>query len=125
MSNTNPLLTGLILELLPTYNNNKELFINPNFELTEFSCVNYLLMNTNPKLADLIIQFSNWYYIRGISVWDRISGNSNTGLIDFILSHPDKVNYIALSTNTNPLLAELIIKNEHRLNWCAILGIQI
>ena len=126
MSNTNPLLAGLILELLPIYNNNKELFMNPNPEYTEFSlgygvsCINYLLRNTNSKLADLIIQETNWYDIRGMSVWDRISGNSNTGLTDFILSRPDNVDYIALSTNTNPLLAELIIKNKHRLNWCAI-----
>ena len=65
MANTNPLLAGLIPKLLSTYNNNKELFINPNSKLTEFSfghgvsCINYLLRNTNPKLADLIIQETN------------------------------------------------------------------
>ena len=65
----------------------------------------HLVTNTNPLLADLIIE---------TSMWDSISSNPNIGLTDFILSHPDEINYIQLSRNTNPLLAELIIKNKSK-----------
>ena len=116
-SNTNPMLADLIISLDDWLKHWYEIGRNPNTGLTDFilsspdvECY-YISHNTNPKLASLIMEKPNWH---------NISGNSNIGLTDFILSNPHEVNYDSLSSNTNPLLAKLIIKNRHELNWYKI-----
>jgi hypothetical protein len=122
ISNTNSMLADLIISFYPlTYGS--DILNNSNSGLTELlSILNVsrfktLSNNTNPKLAHLIMNYSDW-----LIDWSNISGNHNTGLTDFILSHPHNIDYHSLSKNTNPLLAELIIKNKHRLYWPKIFG---
>jgi len=109
-ANPNPKIAKLIMK----YPNYALISSNPNPGLTKFILNNtnkIIPTNTNPKLAYLIMERPNWY---------GISGNSNIGLTEFILSNLSKIKYDWLSKNTNPLLAELIIKNKHRLDWYEI-----
>ena len=101
--NTNP---GLAEDII---NNTDMRFIieNSNTGLTEFIKKNfrpeytkYLLMNTNPLLADLIIEFCNDS--------TEVSSNRNPGLTEYILAHKYDPN--KLSKNSNPGLTELLIK---------------
>ena len=71
--------------------------------------------NSNPALAELIIKTHN---PNRIDLMDSILENPNPGLTDFIksiISGTSVFNFIGFAYNTNPLLADLIIK---RFGYC-------
>ena len=107
--NSNPGLTQFLI------NGKYDLSGNSNPELTEYikqildqwRGVIYLRDNTNPALADVIID--NEHY-------SLLGNNSNPGLTEHIIK-----NKVPCHGNTNPNLAEYIISiNEKRPNWSGI-----
>lgn len=76
----------------------------------------YLTMNTNPKLAKLIISQKEFF---GEVGWFHVAQNPNTGLTEFIKENYHMVNYekpfnlypYPLKRNINPELAELILSD--------------
>ena len=72
-----------------------------------------LSLNTNPKIAKLIME--QLFY-------NKISSNSNPGLTKFIIRNKDKLypKRLAAPLNTNPLLAELIISFGYTPELCLI-----
>jgi hypothetical protein len=101
--NPDPRLTKLIkdfaIKVIGQYN--KTNFESYNIEIMS-SLLTFLSANTNPELAEVIMM---------APIWSNVSANPNTGLTKFIIDNEDKIEPHELSTNTNPELAYLIIKN--------------
>ena len=116
-TNTNPLVAGLILDNL-MINELDEMADNPNPALTETILKGKhqfgarISNNTNPKLAQLIIENCDLC---------NIISSPNTGLTDFILKNADQHLCDCILNNTNPSIAPLIIDSKHP-NWLQISG---
>lgn len=76
---------------------------------TEFDELDFLSMNPNPKVIELLKKYPE--YIRS-----SISGNSTDEAVDIILENPKLINYRLLSSNTNPRILPLLKANRTRLD---------
>ena len=93
-ANPSPLLTKLIIETFtPLYHK-----------------LRYLILNTNPELADFIISHKSKFKS---GQWVDIFRNPNPGLTEFIKEHYTIKYRRLLIVNTNPELAEMILSEIH------------
>ncbi len=112
IDDVNAYISDMYLEMLSAHSSNEA--IDLMIKYPALIDLRELILNTNPRVVDILEEYTVSimpYY------WETMSLSENPAVLSFLGKHPDKINWIGLSTNECDEAICILEKHLDKINW--------